>query len=217
MAKKEECLQCTKIRNGSYGIKCSYYGRQPDFDETSCPHCDEIQLSSVKRDGNDKTGSDIKEETQTERKCPYCSEVIAAEAIKCKHCGEWLTDDEDETRDNLASNEPEQKGYILGALAGGVVAGAICTLLWIKIVELIDYEHSYYALAVGAIVGFSVRWVGRGETFLFGIIAAVCSVVSCFLGEYLSWVDIDLYSIAFYIVAALEGYKIAINEKDDDD
>lgn len=216
MAKKEECLQCTRIRHSAYGMKCSFYGRQPEFDETSCTHYDGLQKETVKKEPPIK---DVKQEPETEvhedRKCPYCGGFIADAAIKCKHCGEWLTEENSVSDEDFEEEKP--KGYILGALAGGIAAGILCTWLWTVIVNLTSFEHSYYAIVVGAIIGFSVRWVGRGETFLFGIIAAICSVVSCFLGEYLSYVEIDAISIGFYIAAAAEGYAIAINKKDDDD
>lgn len=216
MAKKEECLQCTKIRHSAYGLKCSFYGRQPEFDETSCSHYDGLHIETVKKDPPIETPKQKKEtEVLEKRRCPYCGEVIADAAIKCKHCGEWLIDDDykwDEVKE-----EEKSKGYILGALAGGIAASILCIWLWTVIVEYTNFEHSYYAIAVGAIIGFSVRWVGRGETFLFGIVAAICSIVSCFLGEYLSYVEIDLMSIVFYIAAAAEGYTIAINQKNDDD
>lgn len=40
MAKREECAFCTKFKQGAYGPKCSYFGKQPVFDSTSCAHND---------------------------------------------------------------------------------------------------------------------------------------------------------------------------------
>lgn len=63
MAKKEECATCTKAKNvGSWNwIRCSYFGRQPKFDDTpcqqhstdegntiQCPDCGAKHLSSWK-------------------------------------------------------------------------------------------------------------------------------------------------------------------------
>lgn len=38
MAKTEECNNCIYYKNGAYGMKCSYYGRVPKFDDTECSH-----------------------------------------------------------------------------------------------------------------------------------------------------------------------------------
>ncbi len=32
------------------------------------------------------------EQERASKHCPYCDEIIAVNAIKCKHCGEWLTE-----------------------------------------------------------------------------------------------------------------------------
>lgn len=41
------------------------------------------------------------------RKCPYCGEEVLAEAKKCKHCREWLTD-QPVAKDGNAELEPTQ-------------------------------------------------------------------------------------------------------------
>lgn len=147
--------------------------------------------------------------------CPYCGEEILSNARKCKHCGEWLT--EEDRLANFQPDEEESKGYIIGAIVGGVISMVLCAFLWVLVVEWTAYEHSAYALVVGAIVGFAVRWTGRGETVWFGIIAAVCAVIACFWGETASEVKIDLMSLVFYNAAAIEAYKIASNQSEEDD
>ena len=74
-------------------------------------------------------------------KCPYCAEEIQDEAIKCKHCGEWLNTQE-----------------ILEGLRGWlIVVGVIFWLNFIPFIGFINYlqqEINYYNLR--AVMGITM-------------------------------------------------------------
>ena len=57
-----------------------------------------------------------------ERKCPFCAEVIKAEAVKCKHCGSMLSA-------GPATGKPTKKGLgPLGGIAIAVLGGGVLFL-----------------------------------------------------------------------------------------
>lgn len=56
MAKKEECAFCTKFNQGIYGPKCSFLGRQPNYDDSHCEHFDNGEIR-VKTEGPAPVGN----------------------------------------------------------------------------------------------------------------------------------------------------------------
>ena len=70
-------------------------------------------------------------------------------------------------------------------LVGGGVAMLISAMLWGAITYFTQYQISWMAIGVGIFVGFVVNKLGKGNSLIYGISAAVFSLVGCLLGNFL--------------------------------
>ncbi|PQQ66360.1 hypothetical protein [Acetivibrio saccincola] len=132
----------------------------------------------------------------------------------------------------------ENSNFFL-AIVGGSVVAFICSLLWAAITYLTDYQFGIMAIGVGFLVGSSIKVLGKGKSSKFGILGALLSTFSCFLGNLIyvyayfakifamSFFDAigdlpfseaisivfkasGLIDILFYILAIYIGYKSSI-------
>ncbi len=68
------------------------------------------------------------------------------------------------------------------AVAAGLGSALIGAALWAMFVYVTQYEVGLIAVALGALVGFSVRVAGRGIDQQFGVLGAGCAAFGWVLG-----------------------------------
>lgn len=119
-----------------------------------------------------------------------------------------------------------------------LLVGILGAALWAVITVATGFQIGYMAVAIGAGVGYTMRYFGKGIDQIFGITGALIAVVSCFIGNFFSLIgfvandqglgyietllaiDYNLIPIAmkeafsimdilFYGIAGYEGYKFA--------
>ncbi|GMQ24705.1 hypothetical protein Aoki45_13870 [Algoriphagus sp. oki45] len=159
-----------------------------------------------------------------------------------------LLESSEEITTEIPANIPQQKYQALLqeqnlslAITGGILVGLLGAVLWAAITVATGWQIGYMALAIGAGVGFSMRYLGKGIEQVFGISGAAIAVFSCVIGNFwsvlafiadaegLTYLDTLLYfdysytlellaetaqfmDLVFYAIAGYEGYKFAFRQ-----
>lgn len=100
----------------------------------------------------------------------------------------------EEGLERLRTEQDFNKGMI-----AGVCAGLLGAILWGVVTVATEYQIGYMAIAVGAGVGYCIRYFGKGIDMSFGIGGAVIAVISCLLGNFFSIVGFvaNEYSLGY--------------------
>jgi len=127
---------------------------------------------------------------------------------------------------------------LVGGAAAGLVAALAGAGMWAAVTVSTGYQIGFMAIAVGFLVGFAVRKVGRGIDKSFGLLGAALALLGCVTGNILTIVALvsQEYSMSplkvlgdlgpagsiealfqtsnfmdaiFYGIAVYEGYKFS--------
>lgn len=77
----------------------------------------------------------------------------------------------------------DSESNLLMGLIGGGVAMLVSAIVWGAITYFTEYQIGWMAIGVGFLVGFAVKYFGRGKTPIFGISGAVLALIGCVLGN----------------------------------
>ena len=79
----------------------------------------------------------------------------------------------------------DNHNLLLGVIAG-FIAALIGAGIWAGITIATDYQIGWMAVGVGFLVGYAVRYFGKGIDNIFGIMGATLSLFGCALGNLLT-------------------------------
>lgn len=126
-------------------------------------------------------------------------------------------------------------------IVGGAAAAIVGAAVWALVTVGTGYQIGWMAVGVGFLVGYSIRFLGKGVDNIFAIVGGALALVGCLLGNFFSLIgfaakseDVNVFSILstidysivpgimiesfspmdllFYGIAAYEGYKFSVRQ-----
>jgi len=78
------------------------------------------------------------------------------------------------------------KQKLIPGVISGLIIGIIGAMLWAVITVAAEYQIGYMSIAIGIVVGWTIRIFGNGTDQIFGFWGAAISLFSILLGNFLS-------------------------------
>lgn len=137
--------------------------------------------------------------------------------------------------------ELKSKENFVLAIIAGIVSALAGAGIWAAVTVATGYQIGWMAVGVGFLVGFSVRIFGKGISKQFGYAGAICALLGCVVGNFLTIVafiamqesmgylevllaldyalvpelmvsTFSVMDILFYGIAVYEGYKFSFKK-----
>jgi hypothetical protein len=113
---------------------------------------------------------------------------------------------------NMGRTQPpialvENDENVLFGVIAGIIAAAIGAILWALITYWTKFQIGWMAVGVGLLVGFAIRWLGKGKSIKFGIIGAALALLGCLAGNVLAtciWASREYHVSIFKVLSVLD-------------
>jgi len=138
-----------------------------------------------------------------------------------------------------------EQNLVMGTLAG-LVASVAGASIWAGVTVMTEYQIGWMAIGIGLMIGFAVRFTGKGISPTYGIVGGALALLGCVLGNVLTityyvavnqemaYMDIltqlnypiiaemltatfEFIDVLFYGLAMYFGYKYAFRQISEED
>ncbi len=98
----------------------------------------------------------------------------------------------------LAQQQGNEQSLMLGTVAAAAAA-LVGAVAWAGVTAATGYQIGWMAIGIGFVVGMAMRFVGKGNTAVFGVIGAALALLGCAVG--------NLFTIVWFVADA-EGMAL---------
>jgi hypothetical protein len=105
----------------------------------------------------------------------------------------------------------EEQNLVMGGLSG-LVAAMVGAGVWAAVTIATEYQIGWMAVGIGFLVGYAVRFAGKGVSPVYGAASAVLSLLGCAVGNVLTfaWFIASAEGMSFMEVVGQLNFAIVV-------